>query len=98
MFAKHLCALLCKDKPGTGSFNKEFSSRHFPGTSSWSAKMRDHDGDQNNVAVSSQVVKQLISLLRVMAKGLERTSGDHLRPSVCITQATGEAASVQSEK
>lgn len=98
MFAKHLCALLCKNKPGTGSFNKEFPSRHLPGTSTRSAKTCEHEGDQKDMATSLQVVKHLISLLRVMAKGLERTSDVHLRPPVCVTHATGRTASVQSEK
>lgn len=60
--------------------------------------MREHDEDQNDMSVSLWVVKHLISLLRVMAKGLERTSDDYLRPPARVTQVTGRTASVQSEK
>jgi len=52
------------------------------------------------MAASSWVIKHLISMLRVMAKGLERTSGggDHVRPPAYVTEVTGGTASLQSKK
>lgn len=46
------------------------------------------------------MAQDLISMLKMMAKGLERTSGerDHLRPPAYVTQVTGRTASVQSKK
>lgn len=57
-------------------------------------------GEQNNKGVPSWVVEHLVSMLRVMAKGLERTSdgGDQLGPPAYVTQVTGRVAAVESKK